>query len=62
MIHSSAFGRKSSISNNLCSAYLRISFGFDEFVMASILAKAVHTNFPNAKELSENSLSQLITQ
>jgi hypothetical protein len=62
MIHSSAFGRKPSISNSLDSTYPYILFDFDEFVMASILAKAVHNNICNAKELSENGLSQLIAQ
>lgn len=62
MIHSSAFGRKPSISNNLRSADLRISFDFNEFAMASILAKAVHNNFCHVKELSENGLSQLVAQ
>jgi len=58
MIHSSAFGRKSSISNNPGSAHLRISVDFGQFVMALILAKAVHNNCCHAKELSENRLSQ----
>ncbi len=62
MIHSSAFGRKPSISNNPGSAHLRISVDFDQFVMASILAKAVHNNFCHVKELSENSLSKLVAQ
>jgi len=60
MIRSSAIGRKPSISNNKRSADLRISFDFDEFVMASILAKAVHNNLCHVKELSENCLSELV--
>jgi hypothetical protein len=62
MIYSSAFGHKPSISNDLCLAYLRIPFDFAEFVMASILAMAVHNIYCHAKELSENGLSQLIAQ
>ncbi len=62
MIHSSAFGQKPSISNNLSSTYLRISFDFDEFVMAPILAKANHNYFCHVKELSKNCLSKLVAQ
>lgn len=62
MIHSSAFGRKPSISNNPGSSLLLNSIDFDEFVMASILAKAVHNNFSHVKELSENCLPKPVAQ